>query len=861
MAGIWLAELVTPLGRPVLILVALCTALALAAQALTLVLLARGRRQYRRVTALLILVVAAGAGIVRHQAAVAKPANHITHLLADEPLLTRLVGEVVSTPFSTAGEHRNPFIPFDPPSRTQFVLAARELRTSSPPASVCGRIRVTVDGAGLGLGLGEFVELTGRLYRPSPPRNPGEFDWARWNYLQGIEAGMAVDGPQYVRCSACESGWLLRAIASARLYAHRLLVGSYADEPPDAAGRLLDTLVLGQRSAADRELNEAFLRAGGLHFLAVSGFNIAVLAGATCWLVRGVLRRSARVTALVTLVAVVSYALVAEPNAPILRAAVLGVLVALSGLTGRRAIIWNGLAAGALAVLAFNPLELLRPGFQLSFVQVMALITLMPRVCAVPLVRSWSPAERDFDRPVAEADTWRAFIRRRLWCELWGFVAICCVAWCVATPLVSFHYGRIAWAGILGTLLLTIPVVLITWLGVLTMVVRAIFPPAAAVLAALLQWLTSGLLWLVHWFVNYVRAGLIECPHPPVWLVLTTYGLVLIALYLSGRVRLHELVDDFRARRAARRRTRMVWTGTLALLALTWVGWYYWPQKAAMNYELHVLSVGNGNTVLMITPVREAVLFDVGTDRNLDAGELVARAARTFGVRKLAGVAVSHANFDHCSGLPSVLEKLPWQTLILSEYTARGHDSTPAVQQALDPPERRKLVRRVRAGDVLDLAGTRVEVLWPPADMDHAGWRANDLSLVLRLHAGGRRLLLTGDIEGRAMRDLLAADAAGKIRLASDVLVAPHHGSVIPESAAFYAAVNPQLVLTSSADDRPKLTALLRRVLGVHAGCASTAQAGAVSLSVQPDGGLRIATASGRPASWSGLEVRGAAEK
>ncbi len=114
---------------------------------------------------------------------------------------------------------------------------------------------------------------------------------------------------------------------------------------------------------------------------------------------------------------------------------------------------------------------------------------------------------------------------------------------------------------------------------------------------------------------------------------------------------------------------------------------------------------------------------------------------------------------------------------------------------------------------------------------------------MLRVHAGPRTVLFTGDIESSAMRELLAADAAGTIHLASDVLIAPHHGSLVPESAAFYAAVNPQVVIVSTADERPKLAALVDIALGADARLLSTARSGAVTVSVQPDGELRLETA------------------
>jgi competence protein ComEC len=192
--------------------------------------------------------------------------------------------------------------------------------------------------------------------------------------------------------------------------------------------------------------------------------------------------------------------------------------------------------------------------------------------------------------------------------------------------------------------------------------------------------------------------------------------------------------------------------------------------------------------------------------------------------------------------LATALDLLSIDMLVLSKYTGSPKDTTPAALQALTPSGRSKLVR-VHAGDSLTLAGMPVEVLWPPADADAAAWTANDLSLVLRVHAGPRTVLFTGDIEGRALRELLAADAAGTIHLASDVLIAPHHGSLVPESAAFYAAVNPQVVVASSAEERPKLAALVDSALGAEAQLLSTARSGAVTVSVQPDGELRLETA------------------
>jgi competence protein ComEC len=228
---------------------------------------------------------------------------------------------------------------------------------------------------------------------------------------------------------------------------------------------------------------------------------------------------------------------------------------------------------------------------------------------------------------------------------------------------------------------------------------------------------------------------------------------------------------------------------------------------------------------------------------NFDVGQTVTRAAQALGVGTLDFLAISHANFDHYSGAATVLEDLPTGRLLLNPYFAASAAENPAVRQFLDLLPLELPPRSVlRAGDRLMVGEAAIEILWPPAELDES-WRPNDRSLVLRIEAHGRSVLIPGDIERAALRSLLDSHSRGEIDLKADVLIAPHHGSVVPmDTAAFYAAVSPEVVIISTGRERPKLVGLVRETLGDAVQLLGTDEVGAVRVCITPAGELRAET-------------------
>jgi competence protein ComEC len=143
-----------------------------------------------------------------------------------------------------------------------------------------------------------------------------------------------------------------------------------------------------------------------------------------------------------------------------------------------------------------------------------------------------------------------------------------------------------------------------------------------------------------------------------------------------------------------------------------------------------------------------------------------------------------------------------------------------------------------RNGQNWDWNGVRLTVLHPKLE-DYAEQRkSNNLSCVLRIEAGGTRMLLTSDIEARDEAAMLQRDPAA---LAADVLLVPHHGSRTSSTPEFIVAVGAQhAVIPVGYRNRfghPKAE-VIERQAAAGSRVWRTDRDGAVTIRLGPDGAV-----------------------
>ncbi len=234
------------------------------------------------------------------------------------------------------------------------------------------------------------------------------------------------------------------------------------------------------------------------------------------------------------------------------------------------------------------------------------------------------------------------------------------------------------------------------------------------------------------------------------------------------------------------------------------------PPLPPGELELRVFDVGQGDAILLRFGER-ALLVDAGPDPQTARQVLLPRLAR-LGVDRLDALALTHADADHIGGAADILKALPvsaiWMAAkdhahpLLSVIEAAAHRAGTVLERPVD-------------GQILDWhPAVSLQALFASPDVARGD---NNQSMVLRVRVGEADILLTGDIERAAERDLVAR-ASG---LEADVLKVAHHGAGTSSSHEFLAAVQPQVAIISAglgnAFNHPRDDVLQRlRAMGAH---------------------------------------------
>ncbi|MBN1967453.1 MAG: ComEC/Rec2 family competence protein [Anaerolineae bacterium] len=642
-----------------------------------------------------------------------------------------------------------------------LVVAADRIRAhnDAPWQPVQGLLLVQAPRSGH-YTYGDRVQVSGAL------ETPPEFDTFSWrDYLarQGV-----LTLVRYAQVDVLSSGHgspFMQVLLAVKTRAMAVITGAL----PEPHASLLTGILLGVESGIAADVRDDFNATGASHVIAISGFNMTLIAGIVSGGLQALWPARRRLTATVGIATIAVYTLFVGAAPAVARAAIMSSLLVIAPLFQRKTYVPASLACAALGMSAADPFVLWDVGFQLSFAAVMGMALFVDPIAAGfrRLFARLMPNER----------------AERLVTALDEPLVVTLAAQITTLPLIAYTFGRFSLASFaVNFLILPVQSAILILGGLATLIGLAV--PALGLPFFWGAWVfLAWTVGVVRVFADLPGASLEVAINREVVIVFYL-GILVWALLKATRPAWLSKVGPF----LRRQRTALFVTGAGALTAVVlWIAVLSLPDGLL---AVHFLDAGHSNAVLIETPDGIQILIDGGRYPS----QLLAALGDhlPFWDRAIELLILTQPKDTQIGAIPAVLERYTVGQVLTNGQRGDFQNYT-ALVEALATYGIPALA--AYAGYTVETSdGVRLEVLYPPAPPDPDG-APNDAGLVLRLSYGDASFLLTPDLSEMAEGRLLASGAW----LGAAVLELPSHGSGDVSSAAFLAAVRPQVAVVQAA--------------------------------------------------------------
>lgn len=330
------------------------------------------------------------------------------------------------------------------------------------------------------------------------PRNPSEFDYRDFLKRKGIFYRQFLGNNFKIICTDNSQGghWIVR---------FRNAIGNMLAKkiPHESSLQIANALLLGQKQSLDPLLQEAYVQAGVIHILAVSGLHVGIIYAIFLFLIKplSLSKRQKNAYFLAVVGIIWLYAFLTGLSPSVVRSATMFSLVALGQMRDRKPSIYNVLAFSAILMITSNPTVMYEVGFQLSYIAVLGIVTIQPLI-----VRWWLPSNRILE-------------------YFWQLTAVSLAAQLATFPLSVYYFHVFPTYFLLANLLVLPLAFLIMQVGVPLMMLGWV-PYLGAGLGWGLSWLIQLQNKIAEW-IYVLPGGKLER------LVIDMWGMILVWVLLS----------------------------------------------------------------------------------------------------------------------------------------------------------------------------------------------------------------------------------------------------------------------------------------------------------------------------------------
>lgn len=595
------------------------------------------------------------------------------------------------------------------------------------------------------LAYGQLIRVRGPLQ--TPPENEG-FSYREYLARQGIHGYMSVGVVTVLPGSNANPLWQAIYWSKTRLYDSIYAIF------PDPEASLLAGILLGNDNGLSRDLQDAFRDTGTTHIIAISGFNIAIIAGVFFSLFSRLL--GLQRGAITAIAGIAFYTLLVGAEASVVRAAFMGSLGLLARQFGRRTQALSALTGVAMLMALLDPFVLWDVGFQLSFAATAGLI-----LYAQPLA-DW--AEGWLARGLG------ASTARRIIVPVSDAVLLTLAAQLTTLPVIAYHFERISIISLIANpfILPAQPAVMI--LGGLAALAGAIYQPLGQILAYGAWPFPAYTIRVVEWFASLPN-GVLALDDFSLLFAISFYAILLGLTFFPDKL-------------APLRRVAGPVFAVLTLLVFSFLTWRTALDLPDGRLHLTFLNVGTGDAILIRTPEGRFVLINGGPSPSALTDQL-GRRLPPFN-RALDALVVAATQENQVAGLPRAMERFVpqqvfWAGNPQASFSSRQLDDW--LKQAGIP------VTVLQTGNSITLGeNARLEVL-----------AASPRGAILLVSMGSFKALLPVGTSFEAREMLENGNKIGGVSL----LLLAEGGYAPANPPDWLVAFHPQLILLSVAPGDP----------------------------------------------------------
>lgn len=668
---------------------------------------------------------------------------------------------------------------------------------------VSGVAQLTVMGGAPSPLIGDRIRFRSHLHTPHRYHNPGAPDWERKALADGVAWTGSIESGDWMMVVK-EGAWSpLRWVDQWR---QKLAQQISTISDPYIQGSA-SALLLGNAGLLPDTLGDHLRYLGIIHLYVISGLHVAIVAWAAYELIYWLLSRRSRWalryplwrwSAAGAIVLVWIYAALVGMGVSVIRASVMISVYLLARIRDRHAHVGAAIALAAIILILQSPHVIFLPGFQLSFVAVMALVGIYPK-----LIQRFKIAQ----------------LRSRTLRWIGEAIIAASVATWATAPLVAYHFHQTPLLSVPANLLAAPYTTLVLMpLGLLWTVCSAI-PGVSAFLQHLWVWAATPFVHVIsvsgEWAMNSLWTFT-----PTIFEIVWWYALIPLSLWERARVK-----------------GIMTWCA-VGLLIVSLHSYNYYK---AQPLQITFLDVGQGASVLIEFPNRKTMLIDAGgaPGSDFDMGRwVVAPALLARGIAHVDTIALTHPHPDHYGGMAYIAEHFHPTTYLTNGAVGEERDPqwSAYMQRMMDAGMQATAVHNGMQSNEGD-----VQLTWrhPPVTGPDPIQNTNNGSLVADIQYGDFRAVIVGDVEKEAEGKLLQTDELGPV----DVMQVPHHGSRTSSTEAFLNRLKPKIAVAQLGFENRygfPHQEVVARYKRLDTALFRTDLDGAISMSTRPKSGMII---------------------